>query len=382
MKYLILFFFLTPVSTLCQTNQSAQIEDQLTISGEISNASTPPRYIYVIYADTEGGIDSSLVTNNKFRFSKKIATTTLLTLYAADPRDINNLREENMLTIETEPTHIKIHSGTSLSNSVIVGSKANEERKVIDELDRPFYQALSPLFKKKSRQEALKNADSAAFWKDEINKETYKLANFYYQYIISNPKSYLKLFLIADYLRTLPTNVKENDIDKIDTLFHLLSPSDKKSILGKKVERKIESLRFGVGSKAPNFTLNDVLGNAVSLKDLKQKYLLIDFWASWCGPCRRENKNLVEVYKKYKKKGFSIVSISLDEYSKKEDWMKAIKNDGLIWTQLSDLKGMESPVARLYKVAQLPQNFLVDANGIIIAKDLYTKDLEEFLGKK
>ncbi|SDE20001.1 DUF4369 domain-containing protein [Niabella drilacis] len=222
MKYVLILFFLTPVSTLCQTNQLKQTASSLTISGEVSNLLTSPRYIYAIYADTEGGIDSSLVTNHKFEFSKKIATTTLLTLYATNPHDINNLREEDMLTI-------------------------------VDELDRPFHQALSLLYKKRSEQEALKNVDSAAYWKGEINKEAYKLATFYYQYLISNPNSNLKLFLISDYLRRLPVNVKEEDIDKIDTLFHLLLPADKKSILGKKVEKKNSFITIWGGRQSTQF---------------------------------------------------------------------------------------------------------------------------------
>jgi peroxiredoxin len=141
-----------------------------------------------------------------------------------------------------------------------------------------------------------------------------------------------------------------------------------------------------VGQKAPNFTMNDVNGNPVALTSkIGSKLLLIDFWASWCIPCRKENPNVVKIYGEFHKKGFDIFGVSLDQ--KKEDWVKAIANDKLTWTHVSDLHYWDNEAAKLYAVNSIPANFLLDETGTIIGKnlrgdELYNKVKEILEGKK
>ena len=129
-----------------------------------------------------------------------------------------------------------------------------------------------------------------------------------------------------------------------------------------------------IGAIAPNFTINDTKGNPVSLSSFRGKYVLIDFWASWCKPCRDANPNLVRLYNKYKSQGFEIIGISLDDTTKsineKANWINAIEKDNIEWIQLSDLIGSESESAKIYGVKSIPSTFLIDKNGEIIAKDL------------
>jgi thiol-disulfide isomerase/thioredoxin len=134
-----------------------------------------------------------------------------------------------------------------------------------------------------------------------------------------------------------------------------------------------------VGDIAPNITMADTLGKMISLESFRGKVVLIDFWASWCGPCRMENPNVVRAYQKYRSKGFTVFSVSLD--NKKENWLAAIKKDNLTWTHVSELKGWETSASRLYQVTGIPATFLLDKEGKIVARNLRGPALEEMLEK-
>jgi peroxiredoxin len=145
------------------------------------------------------------------------------------------------------------------------------------------------------------------------------------------------------------------------------------------IKQMMEAKPVSIGRKAPDFTIGGFDGKPVKLSDYKGKYVMLDFWASWCGPCRHENPNVVKLYAIYKSLGLNILGISLDV--DKAAWAQAINNDKLTWTHASDLKTFEGPVERLYHIEAIPSDFIIDPQGIIIAKNITGTDLEEFLNK-
>jgi len=137
--------------------------------------------------------------------------------------------------------------------------------------------------------------------------------------------------------------------------------------------------------KAPEFSLPNQYGEIINLTDFKGEHVLIDFWASWCSPCRSENKNIVELYKKYSSRGLRFLSISLDDEENdkngKENWINAIQDDKLVWTNVSELKGWRSEIVKLYKINAIPYTILIDEDGNIIAKNLLGEELENEIKK-
>ena len=144
---------------------------------------------------------------------------------------------------------------------------------------------------------------------------------------------------------------------------------------GKLGQEKLNQLRgSSIGYPATNFSQTDPNGKLISLSDFKGKYVLVDFWASWCGPCRGENPNVVKAYNKYKDKGFTVFGVSFDQ--NKEKWLQAVTADNLTWTHVSDLKGWGNEAGKIFGISSIPQNLLLDKEGKIVAKNLRGADLE------
>ncbi len=172
------------------------------------------------------------------------------------------------------------------------------------------------------------------------------------------------------------------NFDTLDVLYNHLNATAKNNFPAKKVQHAIEVNKLtGIGKTALDFTQSDTAGKPVSLKDFRGKYVLLDFWASWCGPCREENPNVVAAYNKYHDKNFTVLSVSLDQPTGKEKWLNAIHKDGLTWTHVSDLKFWDNAVAKQYDIESIPSNFLLDPNGVIIGKDLRGDDLNNKLAE-
>ena len=190
-------------------------------------------------------------------------------------------------------------------------------------------------------------------------------------FVKENPNALISALVLEKFLSAKTVPVKE-----IDSIFESFSPEIKATEPGKRIAKQLKTAKATtIGAKAPEFSGPTPDGAQLALNEIKGKVTLIDFWAAWCKPCRMENPNIVAVYNKYKNKGLNVVGVSLDR--KKEDWLGAIESDGLAWNHISNLQYFQDPIAQLYSVNAIPAAFLLDENGVIIAKNLRGPALEQ-----
>jgi len=373
--------FISMLFLLASANSFAQ--KGFIISGDVSKVKDPIAKVYLnYYADGKSTMDSAEVKDGKFSFTGKVTDPVMGSLrakYQEAPgaksiKAISYNRDIKQVFLEN--SKIKIASVDSFANATIKGSKSHAA-----------YVSWTDLTKEETAQSAALNKEYSEYYKkkdqagmDKIDAAFDKLTEQKNiknkQYLKENPSSPIAMFVLKQYAGY------DINADDVEPMFLALPEQLRASPAGKEMTEKLETAKkTGVGKMAMDFTQNDTLGNPVSLSSFRGKYVLIDFWASWCGPCRQENPNVVKAFNAYNSKGFTVLGVSLDQPTAKDKWMKAIHDDKLTWTQVSDLKYWKNDVAVQYGIQAIPQNFLIDPQGKIVGKNLRGEALNKKLAE-
>jgi peroxiredoxin len=357
----------------------AQKETTFKIKGHLKNVKDTIDLVYLNYsADGKRITDSAVVVKGEYEFVYSVKLPTRAQLLAINSANKKaRLQQKDVATIFLEASNIKIQNVDSFSNIVVKGSKAQVEYEKITAASKPFIKEMQALYKVIDEQNKSGDKVAAKKTEDAIDALDAKIQEEVYgKYIKANPTSPIGLFALQQYAGY------DINADKVEPLFNQLSAATQASAAGKDFKAKIDvAKKTGIGKYAMDFTQNDTLGNPVALSSFKGKYVLVDFWASWCGPCRSENPNVVKTFNAYKDKPFTILSVSLDQPNAKDKWIKAIHDDNLTWTHVSDLQFWNNAVAKQYDIQAIPQNLLLDPEGKIIAKNLRGKTLSEKLAE-
>lgn len=347
----------------CNGNESVKtvhIEkyDSFHIIGKLTGEDTGIIFIHFLQ---KGVKDSSKLDHGYFTFKGKSDTAEACFL-VFENRYKEFFLENGKLSIlfKKDSLDKALISGTPLQDEF-----TNYQQSVENQLG-PRWALLDKSYETAKKSENLNAMDSLSKIYDNLNKEEKSIA---VAYIKSHPGSSVSVYLLHRNFSYNP------DPDQLDSLYNNLTPSMQASFYGKAIFKNISISKLTrIGNHAPDFSSNDVKGQAIKLNSFKGKYLMIDFWASWCNPCRQETPYLIKAYQKFHDKGFEILSVSLDD--SKEKWLEAIQKDKMNWIHVSDLKGGKNDVSQLYGVRLIPMYYLLDKNGIIIAKGFNGDELE------
>jgi peroxiredoxin len=357
---------LLTVTTLAQQKKT----DDFKLSGSVAPNAKGRVYLYY---EKDGALktDSGDVAEGRFALEGQLAEPVFARL-SFQPSDLS-IKRLNILNFYLEPGSLKISSRDSLKNVILSGSKSDQDFLPIREALRAFNAKLGILNQEARNYTAAKDSANLNVVISKMGKLEADLKNDTYRKFVqqypASPVSLYALSQVAGY---------HLNAEEIEPLFKSLTREVRNSHAGKTFADKIQIAKAtSIGYTMPDLSQPDTSGKLVSLSSLKGKYVLVDFWASWCQPCRAENPNLVKAFNAYKDKGFTILGVSLDK--NKEKWLEAIRVDKLYWTQISDLKYWDNDIAKKLDIRSIPQNILLDPSGKIIARNLRGDELSKTL---
>ncbi len=325
-------------------------------------------WVWLLHSQADGWQDSVRVSKGAFVFSGRVAEPEHCRLGIAGKKG----EKEFTLEFFLQNGALRVTAKKdSLENGVVSGGSVEDEYRQFEAEENAVFDwsKWSAMEQAAQAKKDKAQMDSLSVLANTMSAKQKQLAK---DYAKAHPSSYVAVFELLNYFTYNP------DADELQDLYHGLDTSIRASHSGIALKKTLDAaLLTGIGRPAPDFTQTDEHGKAVALSSFKGKYVLVDFWASWCGPCRAENPNVLSAYRQYRAKGFTILGVSLDD--QKDKWIGAIRKDALPWTQVSDLKGWKNSVAILYGVEGIPMNFLLDKDGKIVAKGLRGSDLDKKL---
>lgn len=347
-----------------------------TIQGQLGAMKAPAKAYLRYGAGTSVKLDSTTIQHGKFEFKGSVDSPIKGTLLV-DKRGtgLSKTRPTPSISLYLEPGTVNVSSPDSLKNAVVSGTPLNVDNQKLEVALKPSTDKMDALMQEyraaTPEQRSKKEFSDALDKRYEAIEAEQKVV--YAQFIKSMPTSLVALDALKSFGGYAP------EYGEVKPVFDGLSDAVKNSKAGQEYAATLNRIKAtSVGELAPDFTQADTLGKAVSLHDFKGKYVLVDFWASWCGPCRAENPNVVKNYNEYKGKNFTVLGVSLDRPNAKEAWLRAIHKDNLTWAHVSDLKFWDNEVAKQYGIRAIPQNFLIGPDGKIVAKNVRGEEL----GKK